>query len=46
MIGNLDLRSVGYYKIKQDIVQQNLSKYYKFELADTICEHFNRFINT
>ena len=26
--------------------QQNLSKYYKFERADTLCKHFNRFINT
>ena len=24
----------------------NLSKYYKFERADTLCEHFNKFINT
>ena len=30
MFGILDLRSLGYYKIKQDILQQNLSKYYKF----------------
>ena len=27
MIGILDLRSLGYYKIKQGILQQNLSKY-------------------
>ena len=46
MLGILDLRSVGYYKIKQDILQQKLSKYYKFERADTLCEHFNKFINT
>ena len=25
MIGILDLRSLGYYKIKQDVLQQNLS---------------------
>ena len=30
MIGILDIRSLGYYKIKQGILQQNLSKYYKF----------------
>ena len=41
----LDLRSIGYYKIKQGILQQNLSKYYRFELANTLCEHFNKFIN-
>ena len=27
------------------ILQQNLSKYYKFKRADTLCEHFNKFIN-
>ena len=29
MLGNLDLRSIYYYKIKQGILQQNLSKYYR-----------------
>ena len=28
MLGVVDLRSLGYYKIKQGILQQNLSKYY------------------
>ena len=28
MLGTLHLRSVGYYKIKQGIVQQNLCRYY------------------
>ena len=46
MLGILELRSLGYCKIKQGILQQNLSKYYKFERADTLCEHFNKFINT
>ena len=46
MLGILDLRSLGYYKIKQGILQQDLSKYYKFEGADTLCKHFNKFINT
>ena len=46
MLGILDLRSLGYYKIKQDILQQNLSKYYKFERVESLCEHFNKFINT
>ena len=36
MLGILDLRSLGYYKIKQGILQQNVSKYYKFERADTL----------
>ena len=31
MLGIADRRSLGYYKIKQGILQQNLSRYYKFE---------------
>ena len=46
MIGILDLRLMGYYKIEKGILQQNLSKYYRFESADTLCEQFNKFINT
>ena len=46
MIGIIDLRSLGYYKIEQGILQQNLSKYYRFERADTLCEYFNKFVNT
>ena len=41
MLGILDLRSKGYFKIKQGILQQNVSKYYRFESADNICEQFN-----
>ena len=33
MLGILDLRLRGYYKIKQGILQQNLSKYYRFKSA-------------
>ena len=46
MLGIVDLRLLGYYKIKQGILQQNLSKYYRFERAETLCEYFNKFINT
>ena len=46
MLGIFDLKSLGYYKIKQDILQQSLSKYYKFERPYTLFEHFNKFINT
>ena len=42
----LDLRLMGYYKINQGILQQNLSKYCRFESADALCEQFNKFINT
>ena len=41
-IGVLDLRSLGYYKIKQGVLQQNLEKYYQFEEVDKICADFNR----
>ena len=37
---------MGYYKIKQGILQQNLSKYYNFEEAGKLCEYFNKFVNT
>ena len=43
-IGILDLRSLGYYKIKQGALQQNLNKYYQFEEAHRICADFNRII--
>ena len=46
MIGIVDIRSLGYYKIKQDILQQNLSKYYRFKEAGKLCEYFNKFIDT
>ena len=46
MIGIRDLRSLGYYKIKQGILQQNLSRYYKFEKAEKLCKYFNKFVNT
>ena len=38
MLGILDLRSMGFYKIKQGILQQHLSKYYRFESTNTICK--------
>ena len=46
MLGIVNLRSLGYYKIKQGILQQNLSKYYRFKRADALCEYFNKFVNT
>ena len=36
-LGILDLRSLGYYKIKQGLLQQNLSKCYPFESAERLC---------
>ena len=34
MLGIVDLRSLGKYKIKQGILQQNLRGYYKLERAE------------
>ena len=36
MTGNIDLRSLGYFKIKQGILQQTLSRYYGFEKAEKL----------
>ena len=46
MIGVIDWRSLGYYKIKQGILQQNLSRFYRFEKEEKLCEYFNKFVNT
>ena len=43
-IGILDLRSLGYYKIKQGVLQQNLNIYYQFEEADKVYEEFNKMV--
>ena len=46
MLGIVDLRSLGYYKIKQGVLQQNLSCMYHFESMSVVCDQFNRLINT
>ena len=40
-----DLRLVGYYKIKQGILQQNISRYYRFESVGILREQLNKFVN-
>ena len=45
ILGILDLRSLGYYKIKQGVLQQNLSKNYQFESVAKLCEEFNAIVN-
>ena len=40
------MRSLGYYKIKVGILQQNSSRYYRFEKAEKLCKYFNKFVNT
>ena len=46
MIGIVDIRSLRYYKIRQGIFQQSLSRYYRFEEAKKLCEYFNEFVDT
>ena len=45
MLGILDSRSLGYYKIKQGVLQQNLSKCYHFKSAEKLSEEFNVIFN-
>ena len=39
MIHILDLISLGYYKIRQGVLQQNLSKCYHFESSEKLCKN-------
>ena len=45
MLGIVDLRLLGYYKIKQGVLQQNASCMYHFVSVNTVCDQFNRLIN-
>ena len=45
MIGVIDQRSLGFYKIKQEVLQEHLGKHYHFELADDLSNQYNRFVN-
>ena len=45
MIGVIDLRLLGFYKIKQEVLQEHSGKHYHFELADDVCNQYNRFVN-
>ena len=45
MLGILDLRSLGYYKINQGVLQQNLSKCHHFESVERLCKEFNTIVN-
>ena len=45
MMGIVDLRSLGFYKIKQEVLQEHLSRHYHFELADDVCDQYNRLVN-
>ena len=45
MMGVVDLRSLGFYKIKQKVLQEHLSRHYHFKLADDVCDQYNRLVN-
>ena len=45
MMGVIYLRSLGFYRIKQEVLQERLSRHYHFELADDVCDQYNRLIN-
>ena len=45
MIGVIDLRSLGFYKIKQEVLQEHLGKHYHFKLADDVCNQYNRYVS-
>ena len=38
------MRSLGYYKIKEGVLQQNLNKYHQFEEIDKVCAEFNKMV--
>ena len=46
ILGVINLRLLGYYKIKQGDLQQNLSCMYHFESANEVCNQFNKLRNT
>ena len=45
MMGVVDLRLLGFYKIKQEVLQEHLSRHYHFKLADDVCDQYNRLVN-
>ena len=36
-MGIVDLRSLSFYKIKQEVLQEHLGRHYHFKLADNVC---------
>ena len=45
MMGIIDLRLLGFYKIKQEVLQEHLGRHYHFKLANDVCDQYNRFVN-
>ena len=44
-LGVVDLRSIGYYKVKQSSIHHHLHHYYKFKPLQVLCEEFNKLTN-
>ena len=40
------MRSLGYYKIQQEVLQGECSRFYEFESPEKVCDQFNNLINT
>ena len=45
MMGILDFRSLVFYNIKQEVLQEHLGRHYHFKLGDDVCDQYNRFVN-
>ena len=45
IVGVVDLRSLGYYKIKQEVLQQNLSHYH-LQSAENVSHQYNKLRST
>ena len=45
VMGIIDLGSLGFYKIKQEVLQEHVGRHYHFKLADGVCDQYNRFVN-
>ena len=42
----VDLRSIGYYKLKQSIICSHFKNYYEFKPLQMLCEEFHKLTNT
>ena len=45
MMGVVDLRLLDFYKMKQEVLQEHLGRHYHSNLADNVCDQYNRFVN-
>ena len=44
IMGIVDLRPLGFYKIKQEVLQEHLGRHYHFELEEDVCDQYTRFV--